>query len=95
MEKLLSVGNTATEDTPNGRILIVDDDPVVAGMLGISLEAAGHTIVEAYSGEEALALLAQHHCLMLFFSTLKWGWELMATRPAAACGRPLQRVTCR
>ena len=60
MEKLLSVGSAATEDTPRGRILIVDDDPVVAGMLGISLEAAGHTIVEVYSGEEALALLAEN-----------------------------------
>jgi CheY-like chemotaxis protein len=65
MEKLLSVGNTATEETPNGRILIVDDDPVVAGMLGISLEAAGHTIVEAYSGEEALALLAENDAASL------------------------------
>ena len=43
---------------PGGRILIVDDDPVVAGMLGVSLVAAGHEIVEAYSGEEALAALA-------------------------------------
>ncbi|MCX7161641.1 MAG: response regulator [Betaproteobacteria bacterium] len=42
----------------SGRILIVDDDPVVAGMLGVSLLAAGHEIVEAGSGEEALARLA-------------------------------------
>jgi CheY-like chemotaxis protein len=41
-----------------GRILIVDDDPVVAGMLGVSLAAAGHEIVEASSGEDALAALA-------------------------------------
>ena len=41
------------------RILIVDDDPVVAGMLGVTLAAAGYLIVEANSGEEALALLAQ------------------------------------
>ncbi len=43
---------------PGGRILIVDDDPVVAGMLGVSLIAAGHEIVEANTGEEALATLA-------------------------------------
>ena len=43
---------------PGGRILIVDDDPVAAGMLGASLAAAGHEIVEANSGEEALAALA-------------------------------------
>ena len=40
------------------RILIVDDDPVVAGMLGVTLAAAGFQIVEANSGEEALAMLA-------------------------------------
>ncbi len=44
--------------TAGGLILIVDDDPVVAGMLGISLAAAGYEIVEANSGEEALALFA-------------------------------------
>ncbi|MBI4742646.1 MAG: response regulator [Betaproteobacteria bacterium] len=47
----------AAPDAVAGRILIVDDDPVVAGMLGISLVAAGHRVVEAYSGEEALAQL--------------------------------------
>ena len=40
------------------RILIVDDDPVVAGMLGVTLSAAGYQVVEANSGEEALHLLA-------------------------------------
>ena len=42
----------ATANT--GRVLIVDDDPIVAGMLGVSLSAAGHEINEIYSGEEAL-----------------------------------------
>jgi DNA-binding response OmpR family regulator len=46
---------TTTDTVPGGRILIVDDDPVVAGMLGVSLGAAGHEIIEVYSGEEALA----------------------------------------
>ncbi len=45
-------------ETLSGRILIVDDDPVAAGMLGVSLGAAGHEIVEANSGEEALTRLA-------------------------------------
>lgn len=56
MDELFDTSPKATE--PAGRILIVDDDPVVAGMLGISLEAAGHEIIEANSGEEVLALLA-------------------------------------
>ena len=44
---------------PGARILIVDDDPVVAGMLGVTLASAGYEIVEANSGEQALALLAK------------------------------------
>ena len=39
------------------RILIVDDDPVVSGMLGASLAAAGHTISEVNSGEAAMRAL--------------------------------------
>jgi DNA-binding response OmpR family regulator len=50
--------NEFSEPAPAGRILIVDDDPVVAGMLGVALAAAGHEISEANSGEDALALLA-------------------------------------
>ena len=46
------------ETSPCGRILIVDDDPVVSGMLGVTIAASGHEIVEAHSGEDALALLA-------------------------------------
>ncbi|MCX7146337.1 MAG: response regulator [Sulfuritalea sp.] len=46
------------KSSPPARILIVDDDPVSAGMLGVTLAAAGYEIVEANSGEEALALLA-------------------------------------
>ena len=49
--------HAAPDAVTGGRILIVDDDPVVAGMLGISLVAAGHRVAEAYSGEEALAQL--------------------------------------
>lgn len=50
----------ANEEAPvSGRILIVDDDPVVAGMLGVSLLAAGHEVVEINSGEEALRKLTE------------------------------------
>ena len=44
---------------PPRRILIVDDDPVVSGMLGVILGAAGYEIVEVNSGEDALSLLAR------------------------------------
>ena len=53
----------ATMETEAGaRILIVDDDPVVAGMLGVTLAAAGFQVVEASSGDEALAMLAGPNC---------------------------------
>jgi DNA-binding response OmpR family regulator len=58
MEELLIEPETTTGNTASGRILIVDDDPVVAGMLGISLAVAGHRIIEVNSGEDALAQLA-------------------------------------
>ena len=38
-------------------ILIVDDDPVVSGMLGVSLAGAGYTVSEVNSGEAALSAL--------------------------------------
>ncbi|MBV5335779.1 response regulator, partial [bacterium] len=41
-----------------GRLLIVDDDPVVSGMLAATLSAVGHETMEVSSGEAALALLA-------------------------------------
>ncbi|MFZ4539051.1 response regulator [Propionivibrio sp.] len=57
MEKLIDSEALVTDAPAIGRILIVDDDPVVAGMLGTSLAAAGYEIDEVNSGEEALAHL--------------------------------------
>ena len=39
------------------RILIVDDEPAVRSLMAVTLKLAGHTVVEAGGGEEALALL--------------------------------------
>ena len=50
--------NTQSETASGGRILIIDDDPVITGLLTVALSSAGHDIVEANSGEAALALLA-------------------------------------
>ena len=49
---------TGTSDAIVGRVMIVDDDPIVAGMLGVTLAAAGHAVVEMESGEATLACLA-------------------------------------
>lgn len=51
--------NTTQSEPVHGRILIVDDDPVAVGMLAVSLGAAGHDVVEANSGEEALGWIAE------------------------------------
>lgn len=40
-----------------GRIMLVDDDPIVSGMLGVTLDAAGHSCVEMESAEAALTYL--------------------------------------
>jgi CheY-like chemotaxis protein len=49
--------NVAPDAPTGGRILIVDDDPIAAGMLGVSLSADGHAVTEVNSGEAALAKL--------------------------------------
>lgn len=54
MEELF---HPVAEPVPGGRILIVDDDPIVAGMLGVSLTDADHEVSEAISGEDALSQL--------------------------------------
>ena len=41
-----------------GAVMIVDDDPVVTGLLDAALTGAGYAVVESHSGEAALALLA-------------------------------------
>lgn len=57
MEELFQTASGTNESSAGGRILIVDDDPLVSGMLGVSLGVAGHEIMEAGSGEQALAQL--------------------------------------
>jgi PAS domain S-box-containing protein len=42
---------------PGGAVLVVDDEPEVAGMLGEVLTRAGHHVVIAAGGREALSLL--------------------------------------
>jgi len=65
------------KSTVAARILIVDDDPVVSGMLGASLAGAGYTITEVNSGEAALSVLVgpQSHALpdIVFLDVEMWG----------------------
>ncbi|MFZ4539050.1 HD domain-containing phosphohydrolase [Propionivibrio sp.] len=70
----LSAGAPVSGDAaPSARILIVDDDPVVAGMLGVTLAAAGYAITETNSGEEALALLNKEALPDMVFLDIEMG----------------------
>ena len=50
------MSNTGRTGTPEEslKILVVDDEPAMVGALGALLGQAGHRIVAAYDGEEAL-----------------------------------------
>jgi response regulator NasT len=50
--------NLPADTTP--LILLVDDDPLILGLLARALEAAGLRVRQAGSGGQALALLADH-----------------------------------
>jgi DNA-binding response OmpR family regulator len=41
------------------KVLIADDDPMILRLLDVSLSAAGHTVVTAADGREALELIEQ------------------------------------
>jgi DNA-binding response OmpR family regulator len=44
---------------PMANVLLVDDDPALRDILGLALEDAGHVVVHAADGREALARLAE------------------------------------
>jgi len=50
-----------------GKILVVDDEVLLRTMICDGLEAAGHTVLQASSGEEALKLAKAEHpqCILL------------------------------
>lgn len=52
---------TTSPDTPadKGRLLIVDDDPIAGGMLGVMLKKHGYEVKHVPSGEACLATMAE------------------------------------
>jgi CheY-like chemotaxis protein len=42
-------------------ILLVEDDPTSSRILSAALKTAGHEVMNADDGTEALELLAKHH----------------------------------
>ena len=47
----------ATGETPGARVLLVDDDVLVASLTAAMLEELGHTVTEVHSGAAAMELL--------------------------------------
>lgn len=54
-------GQVFEKSSDQAKILIVDDEVVVRAMCRYALEHSGYRVVEAASGQEALALLKQEH----------------------------------
>jgi len=49
------------EIKPDGKVLVVDDEPQVVWVLQFSLEAEGYSTVAATDGAEALERIGEHH----------------------------------
>src|SRR5437016_3193669 len=62
-------------------VLVVDDDSQVRDALRDELERAGYTVVEAWSGRQAVAKLEEHQLDVVVLDTMvRWlgGHELLA-----------------
>ena len=58
----------ATADTGSGRILLVEDDPIVGPLVGGSLQDLGYTVLRAATADEALAILTDGAPVDLLFT---------------------------
>jgi len=58
-ETVQSASGTSVSHRGSGRILIMDDEPSIREILGISLRGMGYTIFVAKDGEEALRICAE------------------------------------
>jgi CheY-like chemotaxis protein len=75
------------------RILLIDDDPVLAELLPALFAAVGHAVTTAGSGEEALALLRQgQDCDVLLTDLHLPGLSGCALAAELATARPPQAL---
>jgi CheY-like chemotaxis protein len=78
-------------------ILLVDDDPGVRAILASLLAEAGHTVIEASSGAEALSRLEATESFSLLMTDLGMpkmnGWELIRTAKLLRPELPVVLVT--
>ena len=55
-----------TNETPEGAVLVVDDDPNIRAVLADVLQDEGHTVLEAENGAAALELAARSRPKLIF-----------------------------
>lgn len=60
-------------------LLVVDDDPEIAGMLSTRLESRGYKVITASDGKEALTVARRHRPALIVLDVMmpgKNGWEV-------------------
>ena len=60
-------------------LLVVDDDPEIAGMLSTRLESRGYKVITASDGKEALTEARRHRPALIVLDVMmpgKNGWEV-------------------
>lgn len=87
---------TPTPSSRQGRILVIDDDEMIRGLLSDLLQAAGHTVVQVGGGREGLRLF-QHGSFDLVLTDLGMsectGWEVASAIKAMAPRTPVVLIT--
>jgi signal transduction histidine kinase/ActR/RegA family two-component response regulator len=93
----LAESESASARTGQMVILLVDDDPGVRAILASLLAEAGHTVIEASSGAEALSRLEATESFSLLMTDLGMpkmnGWELIRTAKLLRPELPVVLVT--
>lgn len=68
-EQLSTETMAPTKDAP-AVVLVVDDEDNIAALVSMVVETAGHTVIEAHSGAEALSLVTSRHVDMIVLDVM-------------------------
>ena len=75
------MASVATSRDPRPLLLVVEDEALVRQLIVLELEDAGYDVVEAETGEEALAALRRNPGIQLLFTDIRLpgtlcGWDI-------------------